>query len=691
MANKNTTFRVKRSATPSAAPSAGSLDLGEIAVNTYDGKMYIKKNNGTDSIVEIGANGTAGIAPNYKAAVYTATSTAGTLATSFANGQTISGITLTTGMRILIKDQTDVTENGIYTVNASGAPTLADDFNSTLTRTTCIVSVSAGSGLAGTLWAMSGNVVVGGTSVYFNQVGGSGSSGTVTSTSVVSANGFAGTVATATTTPAITISTSVTGLLKGNGTAISAATAGTDFLTPTGSAASLTSFPTLNQNTTGTASNVTGIVAVAKGGTGLTAVGTSGNVLTSDGTNWTSTAPSGGGGSSSNTYKEAVRAATTANIAFTGNVVMDGLTTAAGDRILVKNQSTASQNGIYIASTSAWTRATDFDTTGPEVANGAIIPVQFGTVNGGSTWQLTTNGGAIGNSFVFAPISTAATSVTSIIMPTASGSNSAAFGSGAQSRGINGLAIRGISGPAGNHIAIGGDTYSSGSNPANQIMIGAGNLANSSNAADAIVIGNGTIAFTGGTGDGAYCIAIGSSSRVGDTGYTNNIAASIAMGRQALANMSGMFSLGIGGQFSTSGDKQIAFLAYHATSTAGTAVEIGASADGNATTTPTARIILSNDTSYIFDCDIIARNTATDTESKAWNLKFAIRRGTNAASTALIGTATTTIIGEDTGTSAWAVAVTADTTNGRPNISVTGEASKTIRWVANIRMTKVTG
>ena len=54
-------------------------------------------------------------------------------------------------------------------------------------------------------------------------------SGTVTSASVVSANGFAGTVATATTTPAITISTSITGVLKGNGTAISAATSGTDY------------------------------------------------------------------------------------------------------------------------------------------------------------------------------------------------------------------------------------------------------------------------------------------------------------------------------------------------------------------------------------------------------------------------------------------------------------------------------
>lgn len=54
-------------------------------------------------------------------------------------------------------------------------------------------------------------------------------SGTVTSVSVVTANGFAGSVANATTTPAITLTTSVTGIIKGNGTAISAATAGTDY------------------------------------------------------------------------------------------------------------------------------------------------------------------------------------------------------------------------------------------------------------------------------------------------------------------------------------------------------------------------------------------------------------------------------------------------------------------------------
>jgi len=66
------------------------------------------------------------------------------------------------------------------------------------------------------------------------------SGGTVTTASVVSANWFAWTVATATTTPAITLTTSITGVLKWNGTAISAASAWTDYLAPTGDGSALT-------------------------------------------------------------------------------------------------------------------------------------------------------------------------------------------------------------------------------------------------------------------------------------------------------------------------------------------------------------------------------------------------------------------------------------------------------------------
>lgn len=49
------TIQLKRSAVPAKVPTTTDLSLGEIAINTYDGKLYLKKNNGSDSIVEVGA------------------------------------------------------------------------------------------------------------------------------------------------------------------------------------------------------------------------------------------------------------------------------------------------------------------------------------------------------------------------------------------------------------------------------------------------------------------------------------------------------------------------------------------------------------------------------------------------------------------------------------------------------------
>lgn len=50
-------IKLKRSAVPGKAPQTGDLDLGELALNTYDGKAYIKKSaDGVESIVEVGSN-----------------------------------------------------------------------------------------------------------------------------------------------------------------------------------------------------------------------------------------------------------------------------------------------------------------------------------------------------------------------------------------------------------------------------------------------------------------------------------------------------------------------------------------------------------------------------------------------------------------------------------------------------------
>ena len=55
------TIKLRRSATASAVPTTGQLALGELAINTYDGKLFLKKDDGTESIVEIGAGGGGGI------------------------------------------------------------------------------------------------------------------------------------------------------------------------------------------------------------------------------------------------------------------------------------------------------------------------------------------------------------------------------------------------------------------------------------------------------------------------------------------------------------------------------------------------------------------------------------------------------------------------------------------------------
>jgi hypothetical protein len=196
-----------------AGPTTGvTLITGEKAVCAWNGSDFVK----VASSVVSALTGTLAVANGGTA--LTAGTSGGVLA------YTASGTLASSGA---------LTQYGVVLGGGAGAvPT------STAVGTATHVLTSNGSGVAPTFQAPA-------------------SSGTVTAVSVASTNGFAGT-SSGGVTPALTLSTSITGVLKGNGTAISAAVAGTDYVTPTGT-------ETLTNKTiayaTNTLTNVVGVTA----------------------------------------------------------------------------------------------------------------------------------------------------------------------------------------------------------------------------------------------------------------------------------------------------------------------------------------------------------------------------------------------------------------------------------------------
>ena len=199
---------------------------------------------------------------------------------------------------------------GLTTTPANGQIDIGN--GSGFTRTT----LTAGSGISITNGA--GSISIASTSA----------GGSVTSVSVVSANGFGGTVATPTTTPAITLTTSVTGLLKGNGTGVSAAVSGTDYA-PATSGTSI-----LYGNGSGGFSNVTV-------GTGLSF---SGGVLISTVSPGSGTVTSVSGTGSANGLSLSGTVTSSGNITLSGNVnsitTTDFTVQESGGKLVIKYGST---------------------------------------------------------------------------------------------------------------------------------------------------------------------------------------------------------------------------------------------------------------------------------------------------------------------------------------------------------------
>ena len=135
-----------------------------------------------------------------------------------------------------------------------------------------------------------------------------------------------------------------------------------------------------------------------------------------------------------------------------------------------------------------------------------------------------------------------------------------------------------------------------------------------------------------------------------------------------------------------SGVNQTALLVLARQTTDATATVIRSNGAAAGTTN---QVILPNNSAYTFQGTCIANVTGGSTTS-GWKFEGVIKRGANAASTALVAAVTPTVIAQDVAAATWVLAITADTTNGGIAVTVTGAAATTIRWVSRIETTEVT-
>lgn len=137
---------------------------------------------------------------------------------------------------------------------------------------------------------------------------------------------------------------------------------------------------------------------------------------------------------------------------------------------------------------------------------------------------------------------------------------------------------------------------------------------------------------------------------------------------------------------STAGVQQTGLLVLGRQTTDATATRLAS--DANAAST-TNQVILPNNSAYYFKGSITAGVTGAG-NSSMWSFEGGIKRGANAASTVIVGTPVLNVVAQDAGASTWVVALTADTTNGGLAVTVTGQASTTIRWVCKVETTEMT-
>jgi len=225
----------------------------------------------------------------------------------------------------------------------------------------------------------------------------------------------------------------------------------------------------------------------------------------------------------------------------------------------------------------------------------------------------------------------------------------------------------------GNHAIAGGAVATA--SGANSVCLGGQN---------AIASGSGAVCIGNGTSSGSSSAVVGGSSNTADS--TNSIVIGGA-GGTARSIIGNFVTPASNGPISSSGGRhQLATLLLGRETTDATATRLASNSSAAGTTN---QVILPNNSAYTFQGTCIANVTGGGTTS-GWKFEGVIKRGANAASTALVAAVTPTVIAQDVAAATWVLAITADTTNGGIAVTVTGAAATTIRWVAKIDTTEVT-
>jgi hypothetical protein len=214
---------------------------------------------------------------------------------------------------------------------------------------------------------------------------------------------------------------------------------------------------------------------------------------------------------------------------------------------------------------------------------------------------------------------------------------------------------------SGSYAAVVGGVSSTSNNTASVVIGGQGNTASSGNCA---VVGG-----TSNTANGESSVVAG-----GSQGAARSIAGNFVTPASSIPITN------------ATGRTQTATLLLGRQTTDATATVL---ASNNSAASTTNQVILPNNSAYTFQGTCIANVTGGGTTS-GWKFEGVIKRGANAASTALVAAVTPMVIAQDAGAVTWVLAITADTTNGGIAVTVTGAAATTIRWVAKIETTEVT-